>query len=135
MVAVIVIDSNIWIFASVVEYAEHPVAEQLLERLLVEDVVAINAIIVSEVYHKLAAVAGVEKARERLAGMFSSDRVRYLSLPKETAEAAVRLAHAKGLRINDALIAQHAIDEGAALLTHDRRHFAKVPRLRTIPLQ
>jgi predicted nucleic acid-binding protein len=40
--------------------------------------------------------------------------------------AAIHLAQAKGLRINDALIAQQVMDEHAALLTDNVRHFRKI---------
>lgn len=135
MVAVILVDANIWIFAEMSDYPEHGKAKLLIEKLLLEDIIATNVIVVSEVYYAIARMVSPAAAKERILSILASDKVRYMPIPKETAVAAAGLAESKGLRINDAMIAQQALDEHTTLLTDNARHFKKVGRLKLMPFR
>jgi predicted nucleic acid-binding protein len=53
-----------------------------------------------------------------------------LPVDRTVAELGGRVRRESGLALPDALIAATAISHGLALLTHNRRHFDRVPRLR-----
>src|SRR5437016_5617782 len=71
---------------------------------------AINAIIFSEVFHKLYKLTGLKQAKERTSKILKSDFVVYLPIEKNTIEKSIDLSFSHNLRINDSIIAQHVID-------------------------
>ncbi|MBI4174800.1 MAG: PIN domain-containing protein [Candidatus Aenigmarchaeota archaeon] len=126
----ILIDSNVWLFAHLEDYPEHETAEPLVEQMLKEDVIATNAIVVSEVYHKMSLILDRQTAAAKVSAILESAGVRCLTMQRETIAKAVSMASRLQMRINDALIAQQALEEGATILTDDRRSFKKVKGLR-----
>jgi predicted nucleic acid-binding protein len=54
---------------------------------------------------------------------------------KETLKNAVALASAKGLRINDAVLAQHCLEQDMELLTDNVKDFRKVVGLQVAALR
>ncbi len=134
MVWLIVVDSNVWIFAETSGAPEHYLAIGKLQRYL-KDEVGINAIIFSEVFHKLSVLADPATARNRLGTIIHHPAVKWLNIDEDQAGRAAELAHKKALRINDAMIAQQAIDFNLSVLTDDTKDFGKVDKLRVIALR
>ncbi len=130
----IIVDSNIWIFAETAAASEHFLAVEKLQRHL-KDEVGFNAIIFSEVFHKLSRAYDQATARKRLETIIHHPSVKWLTISAEQAERAAGLAQKKLIRINDAMIAQQAIDMNLAVLTDDTKDFDKVKKLRVISLR
>ena len=129
----ILVDSNIWIFANIQEYPEHPVAVKMLKEYE-KEAMTVNSIIFSEVFHKLSVLLGRSEADKRTRKtILDSDFVFYMELQRSTLEKSLSLA--SKLRINDALIAQHAIDLKMQLLTDNVKDFTKVENLKVLPLR
>lgn len=124
----ILVDSNIHIFASIAEYPEYPSAVQRLQEALDEGT-ATTPIVLSETFHKLYLLLGVREARRHVSTFLASPRVTYLGLEPETFPRAMNLCVRHNLRINDALIAQQALDSRIPVLTDNTRDFRKVAGL------
>ena len=129
----IVVDSNVWIFAESENAPEHALAVNVLQRRLGEGL-AINSVIFSEVFHHLKRIFG-SVAKERVAQIIRHPLVQWLDFGKEDALAAMDLAHTHELKINDAMIARQALEEGVAVLTDNIKDFRKVRGLKVVPLQ
>ncbi len=66
-----------------------------------------------------------------MALFLDSKKVLYFAIERDTMVRAMRLAEKASIRINDAMIAQHALDIKAdELLTDNVKHFSKVTGLR-----
>jgi predicted nucleic acid-binding protein len=130
---VIIVDSNVWIFAEDASTDEHQRAARRVEEA-VQSEFGINPIIASEVYHRLSRVFGASVAQVRLINILDHPAGRWLMIQVETIKRAVALAAKAKLRINDAIIAQQALDAKIAVLTGDVRDFRKVKGLKVIPL-
>lgn len=131
----IFIDSNIFIFANIKEYPEYETAKEKIEKLIGTDTLAVNSIIVSEVQYKLYRLLGSKESLKRTLNILSSEYVKYIPIEKDTIMEAVNLSYSKNIRINDAIIARHAMDSNADLLTDNVKDFKKIPRLNLIPLK
>jgi len=65
-----------------------------------------------------------------------SGHVEYVPLREDTVLKAIELSHSKKIRINDALIAQHALDLDAdGLVTDNTKDFVNVEGLKVIELR
>ena len=131
----IIIDSNVWIFAEDASADEHSRAVRGVEQAVKTGEFGINSIIASEVYHRLSYVAGAAEARKRLTDIMDSPAARWLVMPVETVRRALQLSEETRLKINDAMIARQALEEKASVLTDDLRDFRKVKGLKLIPLR
>lgn len=130
----VLVDSNIWIFSVISEYPEHPSAVAKLKSFSHQGIL-INCIIVSETYHMLRSFIGWQKALLNTRKILDSEFTDFVSLSVDTVRKAMSLSAEKKLLINDALIAQHALDMKAALLTDNIRDFEKVPNLHLLKLK
>ncbi len=130
----IIVDSNIWIFAEIQNAPEHMLAVEKLQQFLPNGV-AINAIIFSEVFHRLSRIFGSVTARERVKKIIHHPSIEWLVFEKETGENAMELSERFGIRINDALIAQQALESKASILTDNVKDFKKVGGLKVIALK
>jgi predicted nucleic acid-binding protein len=131
----IIVDSNIFIFN---ESADSPERQQSLrkyEEAMLAGQLGINEVIVSEVFHRLQRLFGGAEAYSRMASIFSSPAITFMNFNQDTVMRAIRLARDFNLRINDALIAQQAIEMGASVLTDDIKDFGKVKAVKVIPLR
>jgi predicted nucleic acid-binding protein len=124
------IDSNVFIYSQVSNLAESDLAKTKLEELRNKGEIAVNAIIVSECFHILARFIGPKDAAKRIGLFLESSKVLYLPIEKSTITRAIQLAVTLNQKINDMIIAQHAIDAKAdGLLTDNSRHFKGIPNL------
>lgn len=131
----IILDSNIWIFAENAHSDEHGLATQKLKQLLNSTTFGINAIITSEVYHKLSKLIGSDEALYRTINILEHPSAQWLEFSSNIAIDAIKLSKEKQIRINDAMIAQQALSLKAAILTDNIKDFKKVNGLRVIPLR
>ena len=131
----IFIDSNILIFANIKEYPEYEIAKEKIEKLIENNTLGVNSIIISEVQYKLYRLLGSKESSKRTLKILSSEYVNYIPIEKDTIIEAVNLSYSRNIRINDAIIARHAIDSNASLLTDNVKDFKKIPRLNLIPLK
>ena len=130
----ILVDSNVWIFAETKGTAEHYLAIKKLQERLSEGV-AINPIIFSEVFHKLSLLFDPVVARTRVETIIHHPAVEWIGITREQAVHALQLSVGMLLRINDALIAQHALELDLPILTDNVKDFKKVSQLKLIPLR
>lgn len=92
-------------------------------------------IILSEVFHHSKRLNGPESAAFRVSDIVNSHVVDFLDFGPETIVRATKLARDFQMRINDALIAQQAIETGATVLTDSTRDFGKIKTLKIMPLR
>lgn len=133
MVTLILIDSNIWIFASIEEYPENNAAKEKLLHMTNEGI-AINSIIFSEVFHKLYKLTSLENALKACKKILDSDYVFYVPIEENTIIKSLDIAK-KGVRINDSLIAQHAKDMKIKIFTDNIKDFKDIEGLNIIKLR
>ena len=134
MVALTVVDSNVWIFMNL-EYApEHKAAHSKIDERRKQGL-HVNPIIVSEVFHKLSGLIGVEGAADRTRKILGSRFVVYEPLSLQIAEEALGIASRHAVRINDAMIAAHALQTRESVMTDNVKDFKRVPGLNIIPIR
>jgi predicted nucleic acid-binding protein len=131
----IIIDSNIHIFSEGASAPEHARAVEKIKDAVNQGRVGINAIIVSEVFHSLQKFLGAVEATTRISRFLTSPDMDYLEFSPASIVKAMALSRDFGIRINDALIAQQAIDLGASVLTDNVKDFKKVAAVKVIPLR
>jgi predicted nucleic acid-binding protein len=126
------VDSNVFIYSQVEDLAEYQLARAKLAELRKRGQIAVNAIIVSECFHVLDRFIGSEEAAKRIRLLLESSNVLYLAIEKTTLARAMKLAVSHKQKINDMIIAQHALDAKAdLLLTDNAKHFGDIPNLAT----
>ncbi|MFA4934773.1 MAG: PIN domain-containing protein [Candidatus Methanoperedens sp.] len=131
----ILVDSNIFIFANIKEYPEYSVAKAKLKELINNHKLLINAIIVSEVQYKLYRLLGKEESFNRTKKILDSKHVGYETVEQSTILKALVFSHDNNIRINDAIIAAHAIDLKVGVFTDNTVDFEKIPDVEIIPLR
>jgi predicted nucleic acid-binding protein len=126
------VDSNVFIFANIKEYPVHDVAKAKLRNLMDKSyTILLNSIIVSEVHYKLYRLLNAKESHERTLKIISSKYVEYVPLEEDTVLKAIELSYSKNIRINDVLIAQHALDlDVDGLITDNTKDFDKVEGLK-----
>lgn len=135
MDAVIVIDSNVWIFAEDQNSDEHEKAAKKVRDVVSTVGFGIDAIISSEVFHALSRLLGPGDAGRRVVHIVEHPAAEWLHCRMGTMAQAITLATHSNLRINDALIAQQALESKAAILTDNVRDFKKVRGLKVVALR
>jgi len=130
----IIFDSNIWIFGQVAESPEHNAAAKAYETTLKKETIGINAIIVSEVFHKLSRLFDADTAYSRVSNIVQNPSIEWLDIDRATAIRALKLSKDYGIRINDALIAAQALDFGVKVFTDDG-DFERIKDLEVVPLR
>ena len=130
----VLIDSNIWIFSENDNAGEHVRARTILERH-VNNEFFLNIITISETFHKLSILVGKEEAHKRVPHIFDNPNATWLDFTADTMKKALDLAFKNGIRINDALIAQQALELNIPVLTDNVKDFKKVHGLKIIPLR
>lgn len=131
----ILVDSNIFIFANIKEYPEYSVAKAKLKELIISHRLLVNAIIISEVQYKLYRLLGEEETFNRTQKILHSRYVDYVPIEQSTILKALEISHDRDIRINDAIIAAHAIDLKAGLFTDNIKDFEKISSLEISPLR
>ena len=130
------VDSNIFIFANIVEYPECLIAQSKIRDLIKNYTLLVNSIIISEVQYKLYKLLDVRESRKRTLKILNSEHVEYVHLTKKTILQAVDSSYENNIRITDAMIAQHVIDLAAdGLFTDNIKDFKKITNLNIVPLR
>ncbi|MBI2971546.1 MAG: type II toxin-antitoxin system VapC family toxin [Candidatus Aenigmarchaeota archaeon] len=130
----IVVDSNVWIYAENQTSVEHAAAVQAVRKAIDENF-GINPIVVSEVFHALCRLLGPAEAVARVSNILRHPSGEWLLISTATTQAAMALSAHAGIRINDALIATQALEQEASVLTDDVRDFRKVKGLKVVALR
>lgn len=130
----ILIDSNIWIFAETEGAEEHKIAAEKVQKVMSSEGFGVNLIVVSEVYHILSRLLDRAEAGRRVLNIIQNPAAQWLDLDKGAAERGISLASKSGIRINDALIAQQAIKEKIQILTDNVKDFKRIKDLGVISL-
>lgn len=131
----IIIDSNIFIFNESADSPERQHSVRKYEEAIRTGQLGINEVIVSEVFHRLQRLFGGAEAYSRMASILGSPAITFLNFNQDTVMRAIRLARDFSLKINDALIAQQAIEAGAPILTDNVKDFGKIGSIKVIPLR
>ncbi len=132
----ILVDSNIFIFANIKEYPEHDMAKARIRQLIDDHRLIVNAIIISEVQYKLFRLLDKEESFLRTNKILTSSYVDYEPIGYDTILKASELSFKSNIRINDAIIAQHAIDLNVdGIFTDNVKDFEKILDMKIIPLR
>jgi len=132
----ILVDSNIFIFANIKEYPEHPLAKAKMKELIKDYKLIVNVIIISEVQYKLFRLLGKEESFRRTNKILTSSYVEYEPTGYDTVLKASELSFKDNIRINDAIIAQHALDLNIDyIFTDNIKDFEKILDLKIVPLR
>lgn len=132
----ILVDSNIFIFANIKEYPEHDMAKARIRQLIDDHRLIVNAIIISEVQYKLFRLLDKEESFHRTNKILTSSYVDYEPIAYNTILKASELSFKSNIRINDAIIAQHAIDLNVdGIFTDNVKDFEKRLDVKIIPLR
>jgi len=95
----------------------------------------INAIIFSELFHKLSRLFDRSVAMRRGENIISHPLVEWLGFERKDAKKASEIAECYALRINDAMIAQQALKLRVAIMTDNVKDFRKLSKLKIIALR
>lgn len=134
MVALIIVDSNVWIFLNIDSYPEHSASVEKISQLRKEGLVT-NIITVSETFHKLSLLLNRKEACLRAMKILESNDVTYVPVDVSTTTEAIRLAGKRQLRINDAVIAVQSMMLKCPVLTDNVKDFKKIRGLEVIGLR
>ena len=129
-----IIDSNIWIFAEN-ETAEECIRAKNALIKYASGSFQINAIVVAETFHILSKLIGKAEARTRAMHLAGNPRAAWLEITDSLVRGAINLSFEENIRINDAIIAQQALELGVPVLTDNLKDFKKVRGLKIIPLR
>ena len=127
-----IVDSNILIYALNTGYADpesHEKCLSLLDRGLkgqLPHTLALNPIIVAEVFTVIRKLLGCDEAESRVNGLLQSKRLGYVSISREACKNAVQWAKEHNVPVNDALIAACAAESAPTIYTNDEEHFKKL---------
>lgn len=134
--SVLFVDSNIFIFAVLNEYPEHNLAVSKIDEISRNNMLAVNNVIISEVFHKLSVLLNRREATKKVERILESSYIKYFPMERDTAKNALILPEKHQIRINDALIAQHVFDSGCdGILTDNAKDFNKIDGLNVITLR
>jgi predicted nucleic acid-binding protein len=129
-----IIDSNIIVYAMLKDYPDrekHQKCLNLIQRGLkgeLDHILALNPIIVVEVFSVLRKLLNDVEAETRINTLLSSRRMGYLSITKEACQIAVEWAKKANVPVNDALIAASMTDNSNLIFTADEEHFRKLEK-------
>ena len=127
-----IVDSNIIVYALNTDYADkecHKKCLSLLESGLkgqLEFVLALNPIVVVEVFSVLKKILGKSEAGSRISGLLQSKRLGYVTLSREACRTSVQWAKHHSIPVNDALIAACAAEFAPTIYTIDTEHFKRL---------
>lgn len=132
----ILVDSNIFIFANIREYPEHDIAKAKIKQLIDDHRLIVNAIIISEVQYKLFRLLDKEESFHRTNKILTSSYVDYEPIGYDTILKALEPSFKSNIRINDAIIAQQAIDLNVdGIFTDNVKDFEEIADLKIFPLR
>ena len=122
-----------FIYSQIERLPECKLAQERIAEVKNRSELGVNAIIVSECFYIMSRFLGSEEASKRLSLFLDSSRVQYLPIDKTTLIKSMKLAVEKSQRINDMILAQHALDSKAdGILTDNMKHFAGISGLNVI---
>jgi predicted nucleic acid-binding protein len=126
-----IVDSNILIYALNMDYATQECHEKCLSFLdrglkgQLPHTLALNPIIVAEVFTVIRKLLGCNEAETRINGLLQSKRLGYISISKEASQTGIQWAKKHNIPVNDALIAASAKEQAPTIYTTDE-HFKEL---------
>ena len=135
MVSMIIVDSNIWIFAEDASANEHTKAAHKIQKIIDTTTFGINVIIISEVFHILSRLLSTAEASRRVLHIIENPASEWLEFSDDIVKGSIPLAEDNHIRINDALIAQQALALKASVLTDNIKDFKKIKGLKIVKLR
>ena len=126
------IDSNVLVYALVTNYPTtqlHIKCLALVEKGLkgeLDHVLAVNPIIVAEVFSVLRKMLSCDEAESRVSSLLRLRRLAFLTISKENCQSSIQWAKEKNIPVNDALIASTATQHAEMIYTMDEEHFSKL---------
>ena len=133
-----IIDSNVLIYAMIKDYPDktkHDKCLALLELGLkgqLNYILAVNPIIIVEVFSVLRKLLGCDEAHFRISSLLRSRRLGFLSISKEACQNSIQWAKERNIPVNDALIAASMSQYAEIIYTVDEEHFKKLEEYITI---
>ncbi len=131
----IIVDANIFIFSETLSAPERSTAIKKYRQACESDRLGTNVIILSEVFHMTRKIGGLVDASRRVENILNSPFVDFMEMGPELIIKATKLARDFQIRINDALIAQQAIESNSSILTDNVKDFGKIKSIKIIPLR
>ncbi|MFH0968770.1 MAG: PIN domain-containing protein [Methanobacteriota archaeon] len=133
----IAIDTNILVFANIIEYPEYRLAsKKMLDYINNGVIFSLNSIVISEVYHILSRILNIQEAYSRTKAILDSPSIFFEPINQETVFQAIGMSSTKMIRINDAIIASQAIGLGCAgIFTDNVKDFKKCDNITVFPLR
>ncbi len=131
----IIVDSNVFIFSESPEAPKNKMALNKIYEAYQTGRIGVNVVIASETFHKLQKFFDRSVAAETVSKIVSDEYTDFLGFGVDTVARATKLARDFHMRINDALIAQQAIETGSAILTDNVKDFRKIKSIRVISLR
>ncbi|CAG0988878.1 hypothetical protein METP1_02187 [Methanosarcinales archaeon] len=89
----------------------------------------VNTIIISEIQYKLFRLLDQEESYNRTLKILNSKHVGYEFITQSTILKALELSYNSNTRINDAIIAQNAMDLDVEVFTDNIKDFRKISNL------
>lgn len=126
------VDSNVIVYAMIKDYPDkmrHEACLALLERGLrgeLNYVLAVNPIIIVEVFSVLRRLLSCDEAAFRVSSLLRSRRLGFLSISKQACQNSVQWAKEKNIPMNDALIGASMVEYAQLIYTVDEEHFKKL---------
>ena len=126
------IDSNVLVYAMIKNYPteqSHKKCLSFLQKGLkgeLDYILAINPIIVTEVFSALRKLLNCSEAEFRVSSLLRLRRLGFLSISKEACQTSIRWAKEKNIPVNDALIAANMTEYAELIYTLDEEHFQKL---------
>ncbi len=122
------LDTNVFIYANIKTFPEHkPCLKKLQEKLMSEELIAVNLVVAAESFHIFSRLLPPEEAKYRVEGLLGSRRIHFLHVTEDTFKEAMSLSVEKGIRINDAIIgASMKQNNVVTILTTNEKDFEKL---------
>ncbi len=129
-----IIDSNVIVYAMTSNlYSKHihQTCLSLVENGLkgkLDFILAINPVIVVEVFSALRKILSCNEAEERVKLLLRSRRIAYLTISKEECQKAIQWAKQTNIPLHDALIGANTTKYAKLAFTVDEEHFKKLEK-------
>lgn len=124
----IMLDTNVFIYANIKTFPEHePCLKILQEKLKTGELIAVNLIVASEAFHILSRLLSPKEARYRVEGLLESRRTHFLQVTEDAFREAMNASVDKNIGINDAVIgASMKQNKIETILTTNERDFKRL---------
>jgi predicted nucleic acid-binding protein len=127
-----IVDSNVIIYAMTENSPNRNFYETCLNLIesgfkgKLQYTLAINAVIVIEVFSSLRKILTSNEAETRIQQLLRSRHITFLLISKEQCQSAIQWAKEKNVPVNDAIIAANMVENASLIYTVDEDHFKRL---------